>query len=444
MFSFLDQPKGMLVLGFTEIFERLSYYTLASLLVLYASASVSDGGLGWTKEAALLLMGKYTLAAFTVPLLGGFLSDKFFGPFKASIMGGLLITAGHTVMYFSDHGISYFYTALFLVVIGTALFKPSMPTLLGLLYSPTDNRRSGGFNLYYMCINIGGMVAGFSAGLLLQYFGYQVALASAGVGMLLGLITFILGKKHLVTYHTVNIVKTAVDSVESITKTHKKALFYLLFSFIFYAIWAIVYNIVNSGTLYIYIENYTQKTVFGYDIPTTFFSSLEPIGIVIFAPIVTAVLTYFIRRKTPIHFFSQMNFALLLGFIAIAYFTYLTKISQHAGLETKPFGYLSISLFILIISLSELLISPVIMSAISVLSPKKFRTSFQALYLAVVGLMGLAAGKIGAISLSKPYETFYTVSILTLIGCVVFAIMNKVMVRAATKAAHEFEHHKIH
>ncbi len=443
MLRFINQPKGMIIIGFTEIFERLSYYTLASLLVLYASATVSDGGLGWTKEASLLLMGKYTLAAFTMPLIGGYLVDKFFGPYRASVIGAIMIMCGHALLYFSNLSIGYFYAALALVVGGTALFKPSMPTMLGLLYSPTDERRAGGFNLYYMCINIGGMIAGFLGGILLQAFGYQIALSSAGFGMALGLVIFVSGSKHLVTKHSVNIIKTAIDKVEAITASHKKALIYLLLSFGFYAIWAVVYNLVNSGTLYIYIQNYTQKTIFGYDIPTAFFASLEPIGIVIFAPLVTGILAYFVKKKKPIHFFTQMNFAVFLAFVAIAYFTYLTKISQQAGFDTKPFSYLSISVFILIISLSELLISPVMMAAISVLSPAKYRTSFQALYLAVIGLMGLAAGKIGAISLTKPYETFYTVSLLALAGVVLFTIVNKVMIRAAMNAANEFEYHKV-
>src|SRR5437870_4034982 len=115
MSSYMNQPKGMIVLGFTEIFERLSYYTLAALLVLYASAPVLQGGLGWSKESALLLMGKYSLAAFTVPLLGGYIADKFLGAFRAAVIGGIMITAGHTVMYFSNYGLSFFYTALVFV-----------------------------------------------------------------------------------------------------------------------------------------------------------------------------------------------------------------------------------------------------------------------------------------------------------------------------------------
>jgi len=437
MSTFLNQPKGMIILGFTEIFERMSYYTLASLLVLYASASISNGGLGWTKEASLLLVGKYTLAAFTAPLLGGYLVDKFIGPFKASVLGGILITIGHSIMYFSNHGMIFFYLALLLVVTGTAFFKPSMPTLLGLLYSPSDSRRSVGFNIYYMCINIGSMIAGFSAGILLQHFGFQVALASAGIGMILGLITFLMGQKHLITSHTINRVQASTHLIKALSKTHKKALFYLLLSFIFYAIWALVASLESSGTLLIYIENYTQKTIFGYDIPTTFFSSLEPLGIIIFTPFVSFILAYAIAKKKPIHFFTQMAYGLILTFIAILYFTYLTYIAQSPSLDTKPFHFMGISGFILLISLSEIFISPVAMSAISILSPEKFRTSFQALNLSLVGFMGLGASTLGAISLTKPFQIFFILTIVTLIGTSIFLTLKNKMVQTAHKTQTE-------
>ena len=97
------QPKGMYVLGFTELFERMSYYTLSFLLVLYASDSVAKGGLGWSKERALMLVGYYTLAAYTLPLLGSFLADKAIGTFRSALLGAVLIIAGHSCMMLSNH-----------------------------------------------------------------------------------------------------------------------------------------------------------------------------------------------------------------------------------------------------------------------------------------------------------------------------------------------------
>lgn len=123
------QPKGMYVLGFAEVFERLSYYTLSFLLVLYASESIQKGGLGWTRQSALSLMGFYTLAAFTLPLIGGFIADKFIGTFRAAVVGAFFIVTGHVCMLFTSYEhMTIFFTALSFVAIGTSFFKPSMPT----------------------------------------------------------------------------------------------------------------------------------------------------------------------------------------------------------------------------------------------------------------------------------------------------------------------------
>lgn len=436
------QPKGLYVLGFTEVFERLSYYTLSYLLVLYASDSVAKGGLGWTKEDALKLMGYYTLAAFALPVVGGFLADKFLGTFRAAILGAILIICGHALMLFVEASrIEYFYGALALVASGTAFFKPSMPTLLGRLYKAKDEQRTGGFNLYYMGINIGAMTAGFSSGLLLQHFGYHIALASAGVGMLLGLIVFLAGQKYLVTDSQVAKLGPAAalhGPALELSPMHRKALGFLAISFVFYFIWAIVYNLVISGTLSVYIQNYTDKVVFGYDIPTPFFSSLEAIAIVIAAPLLTFLMTKCAKRDRPIHFFTLMSWAVFLGFLAVGYFTYLTHVAQANITEgAHPFSVFGISIFIIVVGVSEVLISPVMMSAISLLSPLKYRTFFQALYLLVIGVTGVVASQLGAISLHHPYQTYLTLTLVVCIAYALFALLRKRMVTVAMKAAQE-------
>lgn len=443
------QPTGMYVLAFTEIFERLSYYTLAFLLVLYASDPIEKGGLGWSKESALSLVGLYTLAAYTLPLAGGLIADKFLGTFRAAIFGSLLIIVGHACMAFSSPAPDsawIFYVALAFVASGTAFFKPSMPTLLGRLYHPTDTNREGGFNLYYMGINIGAMLAGFNSGILLQHFGYHVALASAGIGMVLGLVVFISGKKYLVTDKSLQHHSIAMnpETPKQLARTsysshYKKALSYLMLSFVFFAIWAIVYNLAISGTLAIYLENYTNKTVFNYDIPTTFFMSLESIGIILAAPLLTFFFAKMAARKKPVHFFSQMNLSIFVTFIGISYFTYLTFVAQHVPVGEKPFNFIGIGLFILAISVSEVLMSPVMMSSISLLSPDKYKTLFQAFYLTVFGVTGLIASKIGAISLTSPFPTFLAVTVLIFVNLTVFLLLRKKMVMTARFAAAELE-----
>lgn len=433
------QPKGMFVLGFAEVFERLSYYTLAFLLVLYASETTAKGGLGWSKEQALSLSGVYTMAAFTLPLIGGFVADKFMGTFRAAIFGAFLIIMGHATFLFASHDhVPFVFVALSFTATGTAFFKPSMPTLLGRLYTKSDSRRDGGFKLYYMGINIGAMIAGFLGGILLQSFGYRIALSSAGLGMCLGLVVLFVGKKHLITDDTYQESLNGAEGEQHLHSTilQKRALKYLMLSFAFYAVWAVIYNLAISGTLSIYIENYTQKVVFGYDIPTPFFQSLESIGIILSAPILAFFFHRLAKNGKPFHFFSQMNLAVFLIFLAIAYFTHLTSIiSEGIPAGTKPFGWQGFAIFILVVSVSEVLISPVMMSSISILAPAKSKTLFQAFYLMVIGLMGLVASKIGAVSLSHPYQTFSKLTIVTFVSLVLYTLLRKKMVSVAVEAA---------
>ncbi|MBX9836759.1 MAG: oligopeptide:H+ symporter, partial [Silvanigrellaceae bacterium] len=246
------QPKGMYILAFTEIFERFSYYTLSFLLVLYASAPLYGGGLGWSNEKALGLVGIYTMTAYTLPILGSFIADRFIGKGKSVILGGCIIILGHFLMLFSKIEI-VFYLALFCVALGTSFFKPCMPSLLGDLYKANDTRRESGFSWYYFGINIGAMIAGVSGGLLTQKFGYQVALSSAGVGMVIGMVVFILGKKHLVLEFNRKSKKVVDPNKKPISKVQMRALYSLIIAFAFFAIWATVYNIAVSGTLTLYI-----------------------------------------------------------------------------------------------------------------------------------------------------------------------------------------------
>ncbi|BBH52715.1 peptide MFS transporter [Fluviispira sanaruensis] len=431
-----SQPKGMYILAFTEVFERLSYYTLSFLLVLYASATVENKGLGWSNERALALVGLYTMAAYTLPILGSFIADRFIGRYKAVILGGFVIILGHFLLFFSDYS-NFFYIGLACVASGTGFFKPCMPALLGQLYSPDDLRRESGFSWYYFGINLGAMIAGISSGLLLQHFGFRVALASAGVGMIFGMIVFFAGRKHLVLDKVIRKSKHDEKNHQPITRKQKKALISLLIAFVFFAIWAIIYNIAISGTLTLFIENQTNKTLFNYNIPATFFQSLESLTIISSTPVITYFLAKMALRNKYPHFFTQMNFALLLCSISLFYFSYLAYIGQNSLTGEKPFQYYEIAFFIILFSVSETVISPVMMSAISLIAPMKLKSLFQAFYLATFGLTGIIAAKIGAISLEFPFKTFLTLSFILLIGTVLYFFLKGKMIKTAMEAAKE-------
>jgi POT family proton-dependent oligopeptide transporter len=292
-----------------------------------------------------------------------------------------------------------------------------------------------------MGINLGAMIAGISSGLLLQKYGYRIALSSAAVGMVLGLSVFVAGREYLIP-----LAETALEKKASKKQTaecsaaQRKALHYLGLSYLFVACWALVYNLAISGTLSLYIENYTQKNVFGFDIPTTFFQSLESVGILLAAPALIFLYKFLGARRAP-HFFTQMNIAVLLSTFALSFLTFMAyKVSDvelSASPNFTPFMWYEMAFLILVVSVSEVMISPVMMSAISVLAPEKSKSTYQSFYLLVIGVMGLVAGKVGALSLSQPFETFLYVTVVAAVILAFYAFTRKSMVTVATLASKE-------
>ncbi|WP_161597618.1 peptide MFS transporter [Fluviispira multicolorata] len=429
----LSHPKGMYVLAMTEVFERLSFYTLSFLLVLYASSPISEHGLGWSKANALTLGGLYTLAAYIFPIFGSLIADKYLGHFRSILFGGAVIMIGHFCMLFSAN-INILYLALFLIASGTAFFKPCIPALLGNLYKWNDPRRESGYCWYYCGINLGIMLAGVIGGLLLQQYGYHIALTSAGFGMAIGISLFYFGRKYLV-FNSAKSVNLKII-VPKMTQKQSKALYMLILSIAFFALWAVIYNLSASGTLSLFIEHHTHKTVFNYNIPVTFFSALEGLTIMITTPIIT----YFLARRSlknryP-HFFSQMNFALFVCVCGLFYFTLLTLKFDNQAFMPKPFQYYEIALFLIIFSVSETIINPVIMSAISIIAPQNYKSFFQSIYLSCYGITGLIAAKIGSYAIEKPFYIYLSITIFMAGAAIIFFFIKPKMIEIVN-AAHQ-------
>ncbi len=200
----LGHPRGLSTLFFTEMWERFSYYGMRALLVLFMTASAANGGLGFPDKTSAEIYGTYTMSVYLLSILGGFIADNFIGSRRAVLWGGIIIACGHYTM--ALHAQTTFFVGLALVAIGTGLLKPNISTMVGGLYSPTDERRDAGFSIFYMGINIGALTASLACGFLAQHiwfknlltqFGldpvksWHWAFGAAGVGMTLGLITYL-------------------------------------------------------------------------------------------------------------------------------------------------------------------------------------------------------------------------------------------------------------
>src|SRR5882757_7081170 len=186
--TWFGQPRGLTILFLTEMWEIFSYYGMRALLVYYMTKQLMIG-----QEKASFIYGAYTAMAYFTPILGGLIADRWLGKRRAVIIGGSVMAAGHFMMTFQPS----FYPALATIALGNGLFFPSLPSQIDGLYRPDDPRRSWAYNVYYVGINLGGFLAPLVCGTLGELYGWHWGFGAAGVGMLAGLIIYVLGGKYL-------------------------------------------------------------------------------------------------------------------------------------------------------------------------------------------------------------------------------------------------------
>ncbi|MFY0583971.1 peptide MFS transporter [Cystobacter fuscus] len=193
--GFFGHPRGLATLFFTEMWERFSFYGMKALLILFMTETAARGGLGFDTAKASAIYGLYGSAVYLTALPGGWLADRFIGQRRAVLVGGIIIALGHFSMAMT--GVAFFYLGLVLIVTGTGLLKPNISAMVGGLYPEGGARRDAGFSIFYMGINIGVSVAPVVVGLLGERVSWHAGFGVAGVGMVLGLIQYVAGGRHL-------------------------------------------------------------------------------------------------------------------------------------------------------------------------------------------------------------------------------------------------------
>src|SRR5882672_2018912 len=208
--GFFGHPRGLSTLFFTEMWERFSYYGMRAILTLYMTKTLAEGGLGFDEKYAALIYATYVSSVWYLPLVGGWLADKFFGARRAVLIGGIVIACGHYSMAINTK--ANFFAGLILIACGTGLLKPNISAMVGQLYSQGDKRRDAGFSIFYMGINLGAFLSPIVVGFLAQAQWFRNFLTSlgfnpnsawhwgfgaAGVGMTLGLIQYVWGSRAL-------------------------------------------------------------------------------------------------------------------------------------------------------------------------------------------------------------------------------------------------------
>src|SRR5690606_29639334 len=205
--QFFGHPKGLFILFFTEMWERFSFYGMKALLIFYLVKYHL-----FADEDGSILVGSYAALVYALPVLGGYLADRFLGFRKAVTFGGILLVLGHIGMAYEGNAavsmadgtiqrdtqaLQIFYFSLSLIILGVGFLKANISSIVGELYKKGDSRRDSGFTIFYMGINIGSWFATILCGYLGEAYGWGYGFGAAGIGMIAGLITFVLGKKYL-------------------------------------------------------------------------------------------------------------------------------------------------------------------------------------------------------------------------------------------------------
>ncbi|MTW84468.1 MFS transporter [Virgibacillus dakarensis] len=191
--GFFGHPKGLSTLFFTEFWERFSYYGMRAILLFYMYYELSKGGLGIDQGTAASIMAVYGSLVYMSGIIGGWIADRLLGSARTTFYGGVLIMFGHIVLSFPG-SLTGLFVSMGLIVIGTGLLKPNVSNIVGDLYSKEDYRRDSGFSIFYMGINLGGLLAPLIVGTVGQEYNFHLGFSLAAIGMFIGLVVFIFTK----------------------------------------------------------------------------------------------------------------------------------------------------------------------------------------------------------------------------------------------------------
>ncbi|HEY6141495.1 MAG TPA: peptide MFS transporter [Thermoanaerobaculia bacterium] len=427
----LGHPIGLFVCFFTEMWERASYYGMRALLVLYMTGSVMQPGLGFPDAKATKIYGLYTMLVYLMGIPGGFVADKLIGHRRAVLIGGIIIAFGHFSM--AVPGLPFFYLGLLLIIIGTGLLKPNVSTIVGTLYTRDDPRRDAGFSIFYMGINTGAFFAPLVTGWLGQKINWHIGFAAAGVGMVFGLIQYVLGQKHLApvaeepTPQTaaVESTKTPAESSGFTSQEWGRIAAACILTFFALIFWAGFEQAGSSLTLF--ADRATRLKILNFVYPSSWFQSVEPLFIIIFSPIFAAIWMGLGRREPS----SPAKFTLGLFFLSLSFLLVVpaAKYFQQSGQRVSPWWL--IGLYFLQ-AVGELCLSPVGLSMVTKLSPARIVGLMMGIWFFATAMgnyvAGWVAGLVGQRSFSEVFMiAFVTAAVVTLILTVLIPVIKRLM-----------------
>lgn len=390
---FIGHSKGLGLLFMTEMWERFGFYALQALLVLYMTAQAVEGGLGMTYKDAIMLFHIYFAASYITPIVGGYLSDRFLGQRKSAMIGAVMMAAGYFTMTIND--LTMFYLALTMVAVGNGFFKPCLTSILGQLYDDHDeSQRDSAYSIFYMGINIGAWLSSIVAGILLVTYGFDAGFAAAGAAMLLGLGIFWWGKdKYLGEVGIKPQVKVKDDHVVPLTSEDWSRLGLVFVLFVITILFIIAWGQMG-GLITLFIQDHVDRSVNGWTIPTPWLAQVDPLFIVIFAPIFSAFWAKLGEQGKDPFVGAKMGIGCIL--VAISYL--LLGVASRQVLATE--GYMAHWGWIiankLFVVFGELCVIPISWAAVTRLSPPAYISRVMGMMLAGIGIGYYFAGTFGS------------------------------------------------
>jgi POT family proton-dependent oligopeptide transporter len=364
------QPRGIYLLFGVEMWERFSYYGMRAFLVLFV-ADAATGGLGWSKAEASRLMSYYAFAAYSLPVLGGYLADRYLGTHRALVIGGFIIAAGHFVL--AVPAVPTFFLGLGLVALGTGLFKVNASTMVGQLYRQGDRRRDAGYTIFYMGVNAGAFLGQIVCGYFAksERWGWHWGFGSAGVGMVLGLTTYLVfRRKYLAGIGDVpnRVAAAAIERPPTapLTREERDRLLALLVVFAFSIMFWMAFEQAASS-LNFFADERTDRTLWGFSVPAPWYQSINPLVLVVSAPAFAALWTALARRGREPSTPAKMAWGLAL--VAFGYvFMVFAGLRSEGGALASPLWLVAAYSFH---TWGELCLSPIGLSFVTKLAPVK-------------------------------------------------------------------------
>jgi POT family proton-dependent oligopeptide transporter len=417
--NLFGHPIGLYVLFFTEMWERFSYYGMRAILVLYlvARETGDNPGLGWTDAEALSLYGWYTMLVYVASIPGGIIADRLIGQRQSVLVGGILLCFGHGILAVEQ--MWAFYTGLILIIAGVGMLKPNISTMVGGLYKQGDVRRDKGFTIFYIGINLGAFASSLIVGYVGEVYGWHYGFGLAGIGMLLGLLVYMWGQQYL--KHVGNYIGASKDPEEiaaakrPLTKIEKDRIVVLLISFLLVIVfWGAFEQ--AGGLMNLYAAEKTDRMLFGFEIPASWFQSLNAFFIIVLG---TAVAGFWAKRKLQGKLSSSL-FKMILGLIIMGSGFFFMSAASAEYNDTGSSAMVWLVLAYLFHTVGELCISPVALSYITKLAPLKYASIMMGVYFAMTGFGNKLAGLLGESASSYgEFSVFTGIAVF----CVVFGAL---------------------